>query len=246
MKSLLKILGLLYKRRSGGGFMKKYMVILPLSAITLFVSLPQEASAQIAVIEVIKAGVKKVIKAVDLKVQRLQNQTIWLQNAQKVLENQLSKLKLTEIADWTEKQKELYGKYYNELWEIKSAIAYYKKIKDLTTKQIAIVDEYKWAIGLFGKDKHFSADELDYMQKVYSGILEESVKNLDQILLVASSFKTQMSDASRLEIINTAADKMDANYGDLKRFNTQNISLSIQRAKTLDEVATLKEIYGVN
>lgn len=226
--------------------MKKYMVILPMSAMTLFVALPKGASAQIAVLEVIKAGVKKVIKAVDLKVQRLQNETIWLQNAQKVLENQLSKLKLTEIADWTEKQKDLYSQYYTELWKIKSAIAYYKRIKDLTQKQLAIVDEYKWAWNLFRQDKHFSAEELDQIQKVYSGILEESIKNLDQILLVAGSFKTQMSDAKRLEIINAAADQMDINYNDLKQFNTQNSKLSIQRAKSLEEVVKLKEIYGIN
>lgn len=226
--------------------MKKYMVILPMSAMTLFVALPKEANAQIAVIEVIKAGVKKVIKAVDLRVQRLQNETIWLQNAQKVLENQLSKLKLTEIADWTEKQRNLYSQYYEELWKIKSAIAYYKRIKDLTQKQVDIVDEYKWAWNLFKQDKHFTVEELDYMQKVYSGILDESIKNIDQILLVVSSFKTQMSDAKRLELINAAADKMDINYSDLKQFNTQNSKLSIQRAKSLDEVAKLKEIYGID
>lgn len=246
MKSLLKIISLSLWGRFGGGFMKKYMVILPMSAMTLFVSIPQGANAQVAVLEVIRAGVKKVIKAVDLKIQRLQNETIWLQNAQKVLENQLSKLKLTEIADWTEKQKDLYGKYYQELWEIKSAITYYKRIKDLTEKQVAIVDEYKWAWNLYRQDKHFTADELEYMGKVYSGILEESVKNLDQILLVVNSFKTQMSDAKRLEIINAAADKMDVNYTDLKKFNTQNSKLSIQRASSLDEAAKLKEIYGID
>lgn len=222
------------------------MVILPMSAMTLFVALPTGANAQIAIVEVIKAGVKKVIKAIDLKVQRLQNETIWLQNAQKVLENQLSKLKLTEIADWTQKQKALYSQYYEELWQIKSAISYYKRIKELTEKQVAIVDEYKWALGLFRKDKHFSPDELQYMETVYSGILDASIKNLDQILLVVNSFKTQMSDAARLEIISAAADVMDTNYSDLKKFNAQNIALSIQRAKSLDEVATLKEIYGIN
>jgi hypothetical protein len=226
--------------------MKKYMVILPMSAMTLFVALPKGANAQIAVLEVIKAGVKKVIKAVDLKVQRLQNETIWLQNAQKVLENQLSKLKLTEIADWTEKQKSLYSNYYEELWKIKSAIAYYKRIKDLTTKQVAIVDEYKWAWGLFNKDKHFMPEELQQMEKVYKGILDESIKNLDMILLVAGSFKTQMSDAKRLEIINEAANKMDENYNDLKQYNGQNIGLSIQRSQSLDETAKLKEIYGIH
>jgi hypothetical protein len=225
--------------------MKKYMVILPMSAMTLFVALPQGANAQIAVLEVIKAGVKKVIKAVDLKVQRLQNETIWLQNAQKVLENQLSKLKLTEIADWTEKQKTLYAEYYEELWKIKSAIAYYKRIKDLTAKQVAIVDEYKWAWGLFNKDKHFRPEELEQMENVYKGILDESIKNLDMIILVVNSFKTQMSDAKRLEIISEAANKMDGNYTDLKQYNHQNIQLSIQRSRSLDETAKLKEIYGI-
>ena len=85
--------------------------------------------------EVIKAGVKRVIKAVDLRVQRLQNRTIWLQNAQKTLENQLSKLKLGEIADWTEKQRDLYERYYRELWEVKSAITYIKRVRELVESQ---------------------------------------------------------------------------------------------------------------
>ena len=225
--------------------MKKFMVILPVSAMTLFVSLPTGANAQVAFLEVIKAGVKKVIKAMDLKVQRLQNETIWLQNAQKVLENQLSKLKLMEIADWTQKQKELYGQYYEELWKVKTAITYYKRLKDLTTRQVDIIDEYKWAWALFSKDGHFSPDELTAMEKVYSGILEESVKNVDQILMIVGSFKTQMSDAARLELIVSAADEMDRNWSDLKRFNRENSLLSIQRAKSLDEVVKLKEIYGI-
>ena len=225
--------------------MKKYMIMLPVSAMTLFVALPEKAGAQIAVAEVIKAGVKKVIKAVDLKVQRLQNETIWLQNTQKVLENQLSKLKLAEIADWSERQKELYFKYYNELWEIKTAITYYRRIKDLTEKQVAIVDEYRWAWNLFTRDKHFTPEELSYMESVYKGILDASVKNVDQILLVVNSFKTQMSDAKRLDIINTAASQMDDNYDDLKKFNTQNSLLSIQRAQSIDEVTVLRELYGI-
>ena len=227
------------------GTMKKFMVILPVSAMTIFVSLPTGASAQVAFLEVIKAGVKKVIKAMDLKVQRLQNETIWLQNAQKVLENQLSKLKLEEIADWTGKQKELYGQYYEELWKVKSAIVYYKRLRELTWVQVKIVDEYHWAWNLFNKSGHFSADELAAMEKVYSGILEVSVKNVDGLLSIVSSFKTQMSDAARLELIVAAAEEMESNWQDLKRFNRENSLLSIQRAKSLEEVAKLRELYGI-
>jgi hypothetical protein len=225
--------------------MKKYMVILPLSAITLFVSLPKEADAQFAIAEVITSAIKKVVKAIDLQVQRMQNKTIWLQNAQKALENQLSKLKLTEISDWSQKQKELYGQYYEELWKVKAAIAYYERIRDMTEKQTAMLNQYNHAWGLLRNDRHFSPEEVAYMQKVYAGLLEESVKNLDQILVVINAFRTQMSDEKRLELISAAADRMDTNCSDLKQFNNQNFLMSIQRGKTESEVQTLKKYYGV-
>ncbi|RQO75605.1 conjugal transfer protein TraI [Pedobacter sp. KBW06] len=227
-------------------YMRTYMVVLPFSAMVLLVALPSGANAQLAFVEVIKAGVKKVIRAVDLKVQRLQNQTIWLQNAQKVIENQLSKFKLSEISDWTERQRQLYADYYQKLWEVKSLISTYKRIKELAQIQAAIVQEYKWAIGLFKKDKHFSATELLTMEEVYRGILDASIKNLDQVFVVINSFKTQMADAKRLELIDAATDQMEQNYTDLKEFNQQNIVLSIQRAKSGFEIKTLKQMYDVN
>ena len=226
--------------------MKKYMVILPFSAVTVFVALPKGADAQIVVSQVISETVGRVIRAIDLQVQRMQNQTIWLQNAQKALENQLSKLKLNEISDWSQKQKDLYSNYYNELWEVKSVIAYYERIKDMTEKQAGLVGQYEHAWSLLKADKHFSADELTYMQSVYSGILQESVKNLDEILVVINSFKTQMTDAKRLELVNKAGDRIDNNCSDLKRFNNQNYILSLQRAKDENEVTTLKRYYGID
>ncbi|RKR81886.1 hypothetical protein BDD43_2047 [Mucilaginibacter gracilis] len=226
--------------------LRTYMVALPLSAMTILVALPSGANAQVIIAEVIKAAIKKVIKAIDLKVQRLQNKTIWLQNAQKVVENQLSKLKLDEISDWTEKQRKLYATYYDELVKVKSMIATYQRIKDLAETQTAIVKDYNWAIGLFGKDKHFTPEELTHMESVYKGILEESVKNLDQVFIVVNSFKTQMSDAKRLELINAAATRMDANYSDLREFNNQNITLSVQRSKSQLEVKQIKQLYGIN
>lgn len=226
--------------------MKKYMVILPLSAVTVFVSLPQGADAQIVVSQVLQETVGRVIRAIDLEVQRLQNQTIWLQNAQKALENQLSKLKLTEITDWSQKQQDLYKGYYDELWQVKSVIMYYDRIKDMAEKQAALVSQYNHAWGLLRSDKHFSADELKYMGSVYSGILQESVKNLDEILVVINSFKTQMSDAKRMELVDKAADRIDVNCSDLKEFNSQNQILSIQRASDENEVLSLKKYYGID
>ena len=212
--------------------MKKYVKIITLACCLSFTVMPvRKAEAQVAILEVIKAGVKKVIKAVDLQIQRLQNKTIWLQNAQKTLENTLSKLKLDEISDWTEKQKEQYRRYYEELAKVKAIISYYQRIRDITQKQVRLVEEYQRAWGLVRQDRHFTADEIGYMALVYSGILEESLKSIDQISLIVKSFTTTMSDAKRLELINDAADRVEINYSDLVQFNRQNMLLSLGRAK---------------
>ncbi|MCR8561940.1 conjugal transfer protein TraI [Mucilaginibacter sp. BJC16-A38] len=227
--------------------MKKIKLILPVMILFLVMSIhPQQAKAQFVIGDIIKLTVTKVIKAIDLKVQRMQNQTIWLQNAQKALENELSKLKLSEISSWSGQQRQLFGSYYDELWKIKSTIAYYQRIKDLTVKQVALVSEYQQAWSLMKQDRHFSAAELVQMESVYTGILTASAKNLDQIMMIISSNQTQMSDEQRLELISRAGDKLDDNYSDMRRYNTENEMLSLQRSKDLGDTQTTKALYGIN
>ena len=210
-----------------------------------FVLVAITAKAQIPVAEIIKAGVEKVIIAIDLKIQRLQTKTIWLQNAQKVIENAMSKLKLTQIGDWVQKQKDLYQEYFDELWKVKNILTYYFRVREIIDQQLALVRQYHRAWQGVKQDGHFTVDEVAYIGRVYTGMIEESLKNLDQISLVINSFTTQMSDARRLEIINDAARKMQNNYDDLERFNNQNIQLSIQRSKDEHDISVVKQLYGI-
>ena len=218
--------------------MKKLIIVL-----ALFFSM--QSQAQFPIAEIIKAGIKKVIVAVDLKIQKLQNKTIWLQNAQKTLENALSKTKLTEISGWVERQRKLYDDYFQELRKVKTALTYYHRIKDIIENQLAMVKEYKAAWALFRQDRNFTVDELEYMSEVYTGILGESVKAIDQLLMVVNAFATQMSDAARMKIINTAADELEKGFMDLKEFNNQNKLISLQRAAAKGEIEYVKRLYGL-
>lgn len=223
----------------------KYLFIVGIVVLSISFAPSQQIHAQIPIVEIIKSGITKVIKAVDLKIQRLQNQTIWLQNAQKTIENKLSKLKLEEISDWSKKQQELYTKYFDELWKVKTVISSYQAIRDIIKKQVQLVQEYSKAFKLSKQDKNFTLGELDYMQKVYTGILSESSKNIDQIQLVLRAFTTQMTDAKRLEIIHTASDNMEQNITDLRQFNQQNITISLQRSKEKNDIDVVKKLYGL-
>lgn len=194
---------------------------------------------------IVAATAKKVIKAIDLKIQRQQNKVIWLQNTQKTIENIMSKLKLKEIGNWVEKQKNIYAEYFDELQKVKTLISYYQQIRDITGKQAKLVQEYKRAWGMLKSDVRFTPDEINFMGRVYDGILKETLDNIDQLFLVVNSFTTKMSDASRMKIIDEVDNKVDENLIDLRRFNNENKLLSLQRAKTESEIRMVKEMYGL-
>lgn len=223
---------------------KASLFILLFGTVALVATPIREAQA-IPILEIIRQGVIKVIKAVDLMVQRLQTKTIWLQNAQKVLENKLSEFKLGEIAQWTEKQRQLYKKYYDELWQVRNTLANYHRIALAIQRQKQLVEQYKFTWTMVNQDKHFTRSEIDYMYVVYTGIINDSLFNIDQILLVINSYRTQMSDAQRLEIIDKATDGIETNLSDLRQFNDQNIQLSMNRAKGQSEVDAIKKLYGI-
>jgi hypothetical protein len=186
-----------------------------------------------------------IIKAADIAVQKVQNATLGLQNAQRELENQLSELQLGQIGDWEQKIKDIYSEYFTELWKVKAAITYFKEVTGIIAQQSQLVTEYKEAYSLIRQDKHFTPTELTYIVSVYSGIIDQSTKSLDQIITVLTSFSLQMSDASRLQIIQQASKDIARQTSDLRSFNNQAIQISLQRSKDEQDLNTVKTLYGL-
>jgi hypothetical protein len=215
--------------------------------VVVLITLPEKkADAQFVISTVLNQTVGKIIRAIDLEVQKAQNKTIWLQNAQKVVENQLNQMKLSQIAGVGQQQTDLFTKYYNELYTVKEVITDYERVKNITLEQEALVREYQSAWSLTQQDKHFSVAELSYISSVYTGILKASINNLDQLMALVNSFKTQMSDGKRMELINSTSRHVDENYNDLKEFNNQNVELSLERANDENDIQSTKNLYGIN
>lgn len=214
--------------------------------IAIFSITPATRSyAQDPITVIIKQATIKVIKALDLQIQRLQNKTIDFQNIQKQVENTLSKLKLQEIADWTQKHKIIYEEYFDELWRVKSTISYYKRFVDIIKKGKELINEYKRSYSLIRNDNHFTTEEIEYMGSVYRGIIDKTSKTIDQLLLLLQSFSLQMSDAQRLALLNSTTDEIESYISDLRRFTDHNMQLSLQRSKNLNEINQIKRLYGI-
>lgn len=201
--------------------------------------------AQDPISEIIRKGIKKVIVAVDLKIQRLQNRTIWLQNLQKTLENKMSKLQLRQIADWVEKQRKQYADYFEELEQVKTVLLYMGRLKDIISQQKLLVEEYQAAWSLFKRDDHFTDSEKEYMLKVYTGMLNQTVRHTEQLGLVIRSFVTKMSDAQRLALIGEVGEAVQQTLMDLRSFNENNKLLSLYRAADRADLTYIKKLYGL-
>jgi hypothetical protein len=218
--------------------MKKIIVLL------VILSSVSSIQAQDPITEIIKAGVKKIIVAVDLKVQRLQNETIKLQNAQKVVENLMSKTGLQNIAGWMEKQKQLYQDYYDDLKKIRNTVATYHKIKDILAKQAAIVNTYKYALAQARKDSRLSFAEISQVTGTYNTILRQSVENVEQLLLILGNGLT-MEDGARMKMIDRVATNVDDNYRDLQIYSRQNTWLTDQRKDNEKQILYMRSLHGV-
>ena len=188
---------------------------------------------------------KRIIMAIDLRIQRQQTQTILLQDAQKQLENFMQKTRLGEISDWVQQQKDLYEGYYQELWEVKQALQYYSAVRAMIDKQARLVKVYQQAYGAMMRDGHFSVDELRQIKTVFESILRQSVAVVDQLHDLVNAFVTQMDDGDRLSMINELSAGIDRNYRQLQGFSQDMIVLSVRRAKDESDLKMIKALYGM-
>ncbi|WP_026968186.1 hypothetical protein [Algoriphagus terrigena] len=226
--------------------MKKKILIL---FVPLFIGLGTmsgtvEAVPIAAIMEVIKAGVKKAIQAIDLKVQRLQNQTIRLQHVQKILEIKLSEERLEAIAGWSEKQRKQYEDLFGELWKVKSMISGYRRVSGIAAIQSQLVREYQEAWGVLSRSPLLGTDEKQAMAKAYLYLLEESLRNLGHLNSVLTSFRFQMNDADRLRMLHLAEGRIRDNLAALRSQNRGNFLLLHSRES--NSLTHFKRNYGLD
>lgn len=202
----------------------------------------ERATAQIEIVEEVIADA---IMAVDLGVQKVQTETIQLQEAEKLVENEMEQLDLDDITDWVQDEWDLFNGYYQELWQVKAALSTYGKVVAMIDRQAQLIRQEQAALAAVQKDKHFSAAELNYIAGVYAGIIQQSAQNISKLYLVIESFVTQMSDGDRLALIDGASAGINQNANDLDVFTQQNALLSLERAQGEGEINQIKLLYGL-
>ncbi|TLV01419.1 TerB family tellurite resistance protein [Dyadobacter luticola] len=151
----------------------------------------------------------------------------------------------TTIKDISKGNFKLHEAFLDGLLEVSPAVKRYKRIAEIIDFQLKLVSEYRTAFGQFQSGKYFNKDELDYMERVYARLINQSLKNLDALTMVVTAKKMRMSDDERLSAIDKIHEEMQDKLVFLRHFNSTAATLGLQRAKVAVEVETSAELNGI-
>lgn len=149
------------------------------------------------------------------------------------------------IKDISEGNFNLHKAFLDGLLAISPAVAKYKKIITITDNQLELIKEYKNAYKRFKNDGNFNPEEIGYIGKVYTNVVDESAKNLEALLNVIIANKLRMSDDERLKAIDIIDEEMQNKLSFLRYFNNSTTVLSMQRTKEQNDLNIIRSLHGV-
>jgi len=150
------------------------------------------------------------------------------------------------VQDISEGNFDLHKVFLDNLLKASPVVQKYQKVADIIQDQLDIVFEYGKAYSRFKEDENFSPDEIAYIGKVYSNLIDESVKGLSDLTTVLTENTLRAADDERLNVIDQLQAEMQDRLSFLRYFNNNTTVLALQRAREKNDVGTIKNIYGIN
>jgi hypothetical protein len=139
----------------------------------------------------------------------------------------------------------LHKAFLDALLAVSPAVQNYGRVVEIVNAEYSIVSEYKAAYSKFSADGHFTIQELDYMNSVYTNLFNQSLSCLGELTMVITADQLRMSDAERLRAIDRIYTDITGQLGLLRTFNNNTSIQAIQRAREANDVQTLRSIYGI-
>ena len=173
-----------------------------------------------------------------------------LRQLEEILDNMYKGYKILSkgyntIKDISEGNFSLHQVFLDGLYAVNPAVRNYKRIPYIIQYQKFLVKEYKRAFNRFRHDPNLTVREVKYLANVYSYLFKQSLRNLDELLMIVTAAKLRISDEERLRAIDRIYYDLENKVVFLKLFNSTTQWLAMQRARDNHDVITLQKLYGV-
>lgn len=150
------------------------------------------------------------------------------------------------VKNLTEGNFNLHKTFLDKLLQVSPAVRNYKRVGDIVAYQVDLVQEYSRHKGRISESGLFNGSELAYFNRVYEKLIDDSVKDLDELTGVLTAGKLRMSDEERLEAIDRIYASMQEKLLFLRDFNADTTVLALQRAKEARDVRAVRLLTGTN
>ena len=174
-----------------------------------------------------------------------------LQQLEDILDNMYKGYKILttgygRIKDISEGNYNLHQIFLDGLFAVNPSVARYKRIPDIIRYQSMLIDEYKRAFNRFKSDTNLNPQEVKYLERVYSYLVKQSLRNLEELTMIVTAKKLRMSDDERIQGIDRIYVDMESKLSFLRYFNSSTQVLIAQRARDKREVKSIQKLFEVD
>lgn len=166
----------------------------------------------------------------------------------KILQNMYDGFKLISngynaVKDISEGNFNLHKTFLDGLADVSPTVQRYKRIADIIEYQLRIVKESKQVLQQIKSDKQFNAGELNYLATVYDNLIRQSLKHVEELLLVVTPGELRMTDDERLQTIDRLFVSVESQYGFVRAFSNSSKLLSLQRKAEQEQIDRMRLLY---
>ncbi|WP_254529374.1 MULTISPECIES: TerB family tellurite resistance protein [unclassified Sphingobacterium] len=135
----------------------------------------------------------------------------------------------------------LHKTFLDALLRVSPTVRRYHKVADIIQMQLNILETCHTFNRQLNKKKLFQGGELSYLLKIYQGLLDRSLNNLEELVLVLSDRVLSMNDSERLHAIDGIYDEMQEMTIFLRKFSNDSKLLLLQRKKEVNDVRSIRK-----
>lgn len=152
---------------------------------------------------------------------------------------------LSAISDFSKANFDLHSKYFNSLQTVNPQIRKYAKAAEIVALQVKIVGNYKSTYRKIKSSNAFSIDELNYVEKVFTTLLDDCEKTLDELITVTTNGKLQMKDDERMNRIDKIYLDMQGKLTFSDAFSNDATLLAASRIKEQTDIQASRWLQGI-
>ena len=152
---------------------------------------------------------------------------------------------LNFIGDVKKGEVNLHSDYFNSLLQVNPKVKNYVRVGEIIALQIKILKVHKKTFELVRQNDLFHGDELDYIERVFERLIDNCNETLDQLLLISTDAKLEMTDDQRIERIDGLYKTMMEDYSFCEHLSEEIKILSLSKAKEKKDARQSKILNGL-